>query len=114
MAGLQDLTSMCFTQEAGLKKSGLSVKRKFRFSETCLLSRRRHMEVRSSRLAFSVFVLVVKTFKNSIAERVQPIYLRYIRIPFQINCRASAERVQLGPIYLRYISLALQSFLLSC
>ena len=54
----------------------------------------------------TVYILVVKTFKNSTAERVQsaPIYLRYIRIPFQINCRASAERVQLGPIYLRYIS----------
>ena len=52
------------------------------------------------------WVVVVKTFKNSIAERVQPapIYLRYIRIPFQINCRASAERVQPGPIYWRYIS----------
>ena len=63
-----------------------------------------------------IYVLVVKTFKNSTAERVQPapIYLRYIRIPFQINCRASAERVQLGPIYLRYISLASQSFLLPC
>ena len=50
--------------------------------------------------------VVVKTFKNLTAERVQPapIYLRYIRIPFQINCRASAERVQPAPIYLRYIS----------
>ena len=38
----------------------------------------------------------------------------YFRIPFQINCRASAEQVQLGPIYLLYISLASQSFLLSC
>ena len=43
-----------------------------------------------------------------------PIYLRYIRIPFQMNCRASAERVQLGPINLQYISLASQSFLLPC
>ena len=42
------------------------------------------------------------------AERVQqaPIYLRYIRIPFQINCRASTERVQPGPIYWQYISTA--------
>ena len=42
-----------------------------------------------------------KTFKSSTAERVPnvqpaPIYLRYIRVPFQINCRASAEGVQLG------------------
>ena len=42
-----------------------------------------------------------KTFKSSTAERVPnvqpaPIYLRYIRVPLQINCRASAEGVQLG------------------
>ena len=50
--------------------------------------------------------LVVNTFKRSTAERVQPapIYLRYMRIPFQINYRASAERVQPGPIYWQYIS----------
>ena len=54
MSGLQDLTSMCFTQMTGLKKPGLSVYEEFRFCETCLLSR--HMGVRSSRLAISVFV----------------------------------------------------------
>ena len=54
MSGLQDLTSMRFTQMAGLKKPGLSVYGEFRFCETCLLSR--HMGVRSSRLAISVFV----------------------------------------------------------
>ena len=53
---------------------------------------------------FSLIVaswLVVKTFKNSTAERVQPapIYLRYIRIPFQINCRASAARSDIPAIY---------------
>ena len=44
---------------------------------------------------------MVKTFKNSTAERVQPapIYLRYIRIPFQINCRASAARSDVPAIY---------------
>ena len=44
---------------------------------------------------------MVKTFKNSTAERVQPapIYLRYIRIPFQINCRASAARSDIPAIY---------------
>ena len=50
--------------------------------------------------------LLVKTFQDSTAERVQPtsIYLLYIRIPFQINCRVSAKRVRPGPIYWRYIS----------
>ena len=47
MSGLLDLTSMYFTQMAGLKKPGLSVWRECRFSDTCLLSR--HMVVRSSR-----------------------------------------------------------------
>jgi hypothetical protein len=54
MLGLLDLTSIYFTQMAGLKKPGLSVYREFRFCETCFLSRR--MVVRSSRLAISVFV----------------------------------------------------------
>ena len=45
---------------------------------------------------------MVKIFKNSTAERVQPapIYLRYMRIPFQINCQASAERV---PFYVNFM-----------
>ena len=54
MSGLLDLSSMCFTQMTGLKKPGLSVHGEFRFRETCLLSR--HMGIRSSRLAISVFV----------------------------------------------------------
>ena len=54
MSGLLDLSFMCFTQMTGLKKPGLSVYREFRFCETCLLSR--HMGVRFSRLAVSVFV----------------------------------------------------------
>ena len=49
---------------------------------------------------------MVNTFKRSTAERVQlaPIYLRYIRKPFKINCRVSDESVQSVPIYWQYIS----------
>ena len=54
MPVLLDLVSMCFTQMTCLDKPGLSVYGEFRFCETCPVSR--HMGVRSSRLAISVFV----------------------------------------------------------
>ena len=49
-----------------------------------------------------VRALVVKIFKNSTAERVQPapIYLRYIIIPFQIDFRASAAKSDIPAVYL--------------
>ena len=69
---------------------------------------------RLSRLIISA--LVVKTFKNSTAERVPSEWskLRYTSDILEYLFKSTAERVQLGLIDLRYISLALQSFLLSC
>ena len=59
---------------------------------------------------------MVKTFKNSTAERVpsECSQLRYTSDILEYLFKSTAERVQLGPIYLRYISLVSQSFLLPC